>query len=549
MKRIRMLTVLVVAAMLLAALAGCQPATTTTTSQTTSGTTSASDGTTASTEVVLPLTEEAVTFTGFYPINRAEADMDQNEVWAKMSELTNVYFDWESVTTESAQERFTLILASQQYPDLIKGSSQVSYPGGLETAVEDGVYLDLKPLLPEYAPIYWDYLSGNASALRDALTDKGYIPTLYEILLKDTNLNTGLWANVTRGDWLADLNLETPETIDEWTVALTGFKEEKGATFPLLWQLGNNAIWAQAWGIRLMPFSPNTNGNYQQFYPDDNNVIRYGGIEQGFEDYLVQFAQWYEAGLFDRDFTTRAIFDLPTAATLFGTNEAGVTGGYLAWSGMYMANAVDDSFEIAVCPTPVLNKGDMGSQVSTRAEYLYDPMAITTACENPELALQFFNYLCTEEGIRLSNYGIDGVHYTMEDGVPTFTDVILMDDMGASDALEIVTGNYHPIGLRAAENVLTQVNDPAILEASKIPSDSTNLVYMYYSLNEEEGLELAEIFGDINTYVAENWALSITDPDMAANWMEVQAVTIQGMGIDRAIEICQGAWDRYLARE
>ncbi len=547
MKKLRLLTVLVVVAMLLAVLAGCQEATTTTTSTTTES--SASETTTGSTEVMLPLTEEPVTFTGFFPINRAEADMNQNEVWQKMYELTNVTIDWESVTTESAQERYTLILASQQLPDLIMNTAQVSYPGGYETAVDDEVYLDLKPLLPEYAPVYWDYLSSNASALRDALTDKGYLPALYQVVIKDTNLNTGLWTNVTRADWLADLNLETPETIDEWTTALTGFKEEKGATFPLLWQLGNNPIWAQAWGIRLMPFSPNTNGNYQQFYPDDNNVIHYGGIEQGFEDYLVQFAEWYEAGLFDRDFTTRGIFDLPTAATLFGTNEAGVTGGYLAWTGMYMANATDENFEIAVCPTPVLNKGDKGSQVSTRAEYLYDPMAITTSCENPELLLQFFNWLSTEEGQLISNYGIEGEHYTMEDGVPTLTDKVLMDEMGAFDALEVMTSSYRPIKLTSTENLMRQIYSEKTLTDAQVPSDSTNVVYMYYSLNEEEGLELAEIFGDINTYVAENWAQAIMDPDLAANWMEVQAETIKGMGIDRAIEICQGAWDRYMAKQ
>ena len=36
-----------------------------------------------------------------------------------------------------------------------------------------------------------------------------------------------------RKDWLDDLGLEVPETIDEWYTALKAFKEEKGATAPL----------------------------------------------------------------------------------------------------------------------------------------------------------------------------------------------------------------------------------------------------------------------------------------------------------------------------
>lgn len=51
--------------------------------------------------------------------------------------------------------------------------------------------------------------------------------------------------------------------------------------------------------------------------------------------------------------------------------------------------------------------------------------AVTTGCENPELLISFVDYLYSEEGALLCNYGIEGETFEYdEDGVPHFTDLI-----------------------------------------------------------------------------------------------------------------------------
>ena len=552
-KKIRLLTFLVVAAMLLAVTAGCQPAATTAPTTTTSAPT----GTTATgqptepTGIQLPLTDTPVTYKLFVPVNRAEQDYATNEIWNKISDLTGIQFEWENPTVQAGQDRLTLMLASQQYPDIIATNNQVQYPGGMEAAVDENVFIDHKALIEQHAPLYWEILSNNPDALRDSLTDKGYIPALYEVYLKDASfdINTGIWCNVTRADWLEDLNLEVPETIDEWYTALKAFKEEKGATFPLLWMLGRNPIFAQAYGIVLNPISASGTGSYQNFYPDANGKIHYGGIEEGYRDYLITLSKWYAEGLFDRDYNTRAVFDLPLAATLFGTGQAGVTGGYLAWTSMYESNATDPNFEIAVCPTPVLNKGDKGTMILSRPEFLgFQRWSITTQCENPELFVQLINYLASDEGRILTNYGIEGTHHTMVNGNPTLTDLITKDNMGPFDAREVIIGNFNPINLILKENLTRQVYNADILEAAAIPSDSTDLIYLSFALSLEEANELSDVFADIHTYVAESYDRAVMNPEVAASWMEVQAAQIRNLGIDRAIEIVQTAYDRYMNR-
>lgn len=556
-KKLHSLPVIVIVAMLLTMLAGCAPAVTTV-APTTTGTEATTAPTTVSTEIKLPLTDTPVTISMFKPINRAEADFNNNAIWKEISTRTGINFTWECPTTDTSAARLTLILASKQYPDVMflsAGGATASYPGGPEVGVDEGVLIDLKPLMETEAPLYWNYLSSNKAALRDATTDKGYLPLVYQIYQKDTNVNVGLWCNVVRGDWLKDLSLEVPQTIADWHTVLTAFKEEKGATFALPWMLGNNPIWAQAYGIGMMPFSAMGPAGVNQFYPGADGKIKFGGIEQGFQDYMVTLSQWYDEGLFDRDFTTRGVFDLPTAAKLIGTGQSGVTGGFLAWSGMYMganagAETPDPDFELTACPDPVLNKGDKATVIANYAEFLgKDAMAITSACKNPELVMQLVNYLSSPEGQTLVTFGIEGDTYTLVDGKPTFTDKILKDTMGAYDAREVLISAIMPIDNSTyITDVMKQTLNAKVLEDAKIPADSVDIKYMYYSLNEDEASEFSDIMGDINTYVAENYAKAVMDPAVAAKWMEVQGAKLKEMGIERAIEICQGAWDRYLAK-
>ena len=45
--------------------------------------------------------------------------------------------------------------------------------------------------------------------------------------------------------------------------------------------------------------------------------------------------------------------------------------------------------------------------------------AITTTCREPERFIQFVDYLCSDEGQILLNWGIEGKQYQVENGVRT----------------------------------------------------------------------------------------------------------------------------------
>ena len=89
------------------------------------------------------------------------------------------------------------------------------------------------------------YIDSGAPNFKKVITDGSELSAVYDKGSKTDdgnyfafpNFNTGdvrtFAGPMIRKDWLDDLGLEVPETIDEWTAALTAFKEQKGAVTPL----------------------------------------------------------------------------------------------------------------------------------------------------------------------------------------------------------------------------------------------------------------------------------------------------------------------------
>ena len=92
----------------------------------------------------------------------------------KMEELTNVHVNWQVVDASSAQEQFGLMLASGEYPDIIRDVGTY-YPGGTEKGVQDGVLADLTDLVDKYMPNYQALRKSIPSLEKDTMTDDGRI--------------------------------------------------------------------------------------------------------------------------------------------------------------------------------------------------------------------------------------------------------------------------------------------------------------------------------------------------------------------------------------
>lgn len=460
-------------------------------------------------------------------------NLGETEFAKVLQEKTGVKIEF-ICPTGNYREQVNLALASGELPDIIDEELWVSFPGGPEKAIQDGYIIPLNDLM-EYAPNFNAYIADKEEYQKWLKADDG---TIYAMPYITTVSSGGL---MIRKDWLDDLGLEVPETIDEWYTALKAFKEEKGATAPLTLNTYAFTVGGMigAWDLLF------------NWYVDDGEV-HHGAYEDSYKDFLTTMNQWYKEGLFDNNF---AVNDGATiqAQMLDGTSGA-VFGGLAGALGKYnqAMEETDPEYLLVAAPFPVLEKGQKPEFAQKLAEVSTKRTAITTSCKNPELAMRVIDFLYSEEGQLLMNFGTEGVSYTMENGVPTFTDEILNNPDGLTIAQAL--SNYAKPYLaywgiqdvRAYEQTLTT---DVMREALKIWDDTNAVEHVVPPLfpTDEEAEREAEILTAVNTYINEMQIKFITGAESLDNFDQYKE-NLKEMGMEELIAIKNAGYERYQNR-
>ena len=100
-----------------------------------------------------------------------------------------------------------------------------NYPGGPEKAIKDGVIIPLNDIFKEYCPNITKYLAENPDIDKMIKTDDGNYFAFPFIRGEDKLCYTV--GGFVRQDWLEELGMEVPATVDEWHDVLTAFKKKK----------------------------------------------------------------------------------------------------------------------------------------------------------------------------------------------------------------------------------------------------------------------------------------------------------------------------------
>lgn len=462
-------------------------------------------------------------------------DMNGSFVVQELSERFNIEFDFIHFASGQETEQFNLMVGTGDFPDMITHDMGIPrYPGGGDKAIADGDYLRLNDLVEEYAPTFHEMITNDPELFKDIVTDEGNIWGMPMIDLDPQDAFTG---PIIRQDWLDDLGLEMPTTIDEWTEVLETFKSEKDAETPfLITAAGLHAdnAFIGAYGV-----------GYDMFQVDGE--IKYGPIEDGYKDYLTKMNEWYEAGLIDPDFPAVEAAD-QMSDFVTGVAGAGTQGFWIfePWE----AATDDENMLIAGAPYPALEEGETPHFRQNNSRMRGYHTSVTTFAENPERIVEMLDYLYTDEGFMLANYGYEGETYVLEDGKPVYTEMMTQNEEGVPMNIAFVKYAFsHGSFLRDWHREDTLFS-PESLEACQVWQNSADADYMIpvaVSLTADEGDEYAKIMSDIGTFVNEK-RLSYIMGDEALDTFDEYREQIESMNIARAIEIQQAALDRYLAK-
>ncbi|MGO4370195.1 extracellular solute-binding protein [Paenibacillus sp. 2TAB19] len=459
--------------------------------------------------------------------------------WQKQ---TGVSLDFTAPPTGQVKEALNVMLASGDLPDMIEFNFLGDFPGGPEKAINDGYILKLNDLIDKYAPNLKKFLQENPDIDKMVKTDNGSYYA-FPFIRGDEYLRV-FQGPIVRQDWLDELGLPVPETIDDWTATLTAFKEKKGAAAPFavvskprFFNESGNGAFLGAFGV--------TRG----FYLEDG-AVKFGPAENGYKEYLSLFSDWYKKGLIDKNIATAdsKALDGNVASGATGATVGNAGGGIGKWQPLVAAN--DPKAVLVAAPYPVLKKGDTPKFGQKHKAYASEgTVAITTAAQNPELAVRMLDYGYSEEGRMFFNFGTEGVSYEMKDGYPTYTDLLMKnpDKLAPAQAISLYArGSYNGPFIqdkRYAEQFFAlQTQRDAVNIWQKTDADKYSLPPI--TPTPEESTEFATIMNDVNTLVDEMTLKIILGSD-SPDQFESYVQKMKSLNLDRAIEIQTAALERY----
>ena len=450
-----------------------------------------------------------------------------------IQEACNVEFEF--IDSSGGADTLSLLIGSNTLPDLVLLINKSYVSGGLDSLVEAGAIVPMNDLMEKgWMPNLRAYLDSDPEVDNLAKNDAGIYAWAPMIRAKDSVVDfTGY---LVRKDWLDELKLEVPSTIEDMEEVLLAFKEEKGASG--LSFMGNATKWLPtSWGV--------VEGMYV-----DNGTIKYGYLEDAYKEYLETANRWIDLGILDPDTFTQ---DNDTLWAKVATGKTPMLVGFTGSTISYMDTLKAEVPEMQFVPMvwPALKEGETFPVECSDLRVGNAGIFLSANCKEQEAAARVIDYMYSEEGTMLNNYGIEGVSYEMVDGKPVYTELIENnpDGLSRADALSLYAGmeNKPYILTRDAQEpkyALQEQRDALVAWDTK---GADIKMKVPGSMTDEEREEYNQIMGDIDTYVKEYKLKFILGMESLDNYEAFRENLIK-MKIERAIEIQQAAYDRFINR-
>lgn len=312
-------------------------------------------------------------------------------------------------------EKLNVVIAGGEYPDLYK----VMWADFIKSSYEDGILVNIDEVVNV----------GNYTNLKAYLDEaRGYQNlTAFEgnyhaIPMKIGVYQHGLWY---RKDWLDELGLEAPTTMEEFYNVAKAMKEADldgqntyGFSCDSNWWLNHfHTMYVDSWDYKLM---------------EDGTIEHYRALP-GMKESYAFWAKMYREGILDQ-----SIYTGTDSMELFVTGKTGMmmNNCYSAQI-QYVLEQIKINYpdaEVGIMPLPA---GPLGSHQLTGTPYL-DYTTVSSTAEDPERIIAILDYILSEEGQNLLRNGIEGIHYTKN------ADGTITKNAAECEKEKFGTGDYGP---------------------------------------------------------------------------------------------------------
>ncbi len=475
-------------------------------------------------------------------------DAGYNMVQQYLYDQTGVWVEAQLAPKENAKEKLNVMLAGGEKIDLWWGDWR-DYAG-------TGMIQPWNDFLEEYPLIYETWAKWDAwSAVTDADGNIWGMPrmtptTPYQLFF--------------RADWLDELDMEVPSTMEEVNAYLYAVKEldpyGNGQTVPLATSKYTDLEYAFVGG-----YVKTGNG---MWLDETDGLVKPVYLADGYLDFLGQMAQWYKDGIIHKEsfsWDTATIRDqiakgaAAATATWYSnitTRDAILTENLLANTD-FSLEKYDRAF--------VINengiKGPNGNFIETRSNANPNALLLSSVCKNPEAALKYINWQYEAwENYYTTCFGLKDYHWQYNPDDPdaqtvTYATTGWTDENGAPMYMTVDGELSYDNTIAYYSNFTTSIGLPTeVLGTSYDQWGRQNMHNLWlqshlddFDVTNEPGIEYGIVwdtvaleenvpsYNDIKTYVSEQMPKFFIGERPLEDW-DAFIAELEGIGLHQLME-------------
>lgn len=463
-------------------------------------------------------------------------------VLKELSARTGLTFAITEGSYLDGQNAINLMMAAGDYCDVINHADL--YAAGIDAAVNEDIVIDLSDYILNDMPNLLASLKAyDADVLKQMTTDSGYIPYFPQIHKAPVvdNFLTGV-----RKDLMDELGLEMPKTYEEFHDVLSAVNAEYGLQYGLDPGGFDQSLLT---GRNLKP----GNAGLEGLIVVDGEV-KFAGFEDGMYDYFQMITQWYTEGLIFSDFISYKTFDqtnMISAGTLFGNGNVNAQT-------ISEANAAGTSAVVEALPF-LTETGSEEIKVFGSGEIVRCPawsVSSQASDESIELIVKLVDYIFSDEGTILFNYGVEGeAHELDENGQPVWSEMIMTYAGGTTTAAFLyatATPSEYICGIYDDAKFSYSYTD-AMFAAEDYINNSSSGEYDFpmgaeNRISSDDSVTAAGLASDINTYISETILAWIHgEQELNEDSWQTYIDNCYTMDMQDILDIYQAAYDEFIS--
>lgn len=481
---------------------------------------------------------------------------DFNNYWFidYVAEKTGIRLEFELVEKAAWGERVSIAFATDDYPDVFMNGMSTTI---INKYAEEGYLVNLEPLIKKYAPFTVSEYNKYPELVKEVYAADGGIYYMPSINASPRDLVTTYpsWINA---QWLKNLNLEMPTTLDELYTVLKAIKTQDAN----LDGDPNNEI----------PVVSSNGGKFSTLvisslgYVDNRNAIAddryvYVPTTETYKAYLKWMNRFYSEGLLDNEYFTSSGENLRA-------KESTGLAAMIDMTPYEVLAATYEEFKGLSPLTSDLNQTKMWPAQSA-CRLSWGTCVVTDKCQYPEAIVRLIDWFYTVDGSRAVRAGCEYGTWKDEQGVEYGWEIVTPADQTADGHLiaKLHMGDYSsywacrlgeigptnlPFNSTDAVNDIIIAGDKMNLWLYNQVMDSGVVAARTFSLPQlsftDDESTRKSVYLDLTNYVDNMESKFIKGAlDIDANWEDFQE-QLQKYDVNGMCEIYQAALDRYNAR-